>query len=108
MDDDDIGSKKNPADLETAANSGKGGSKRGKNGGNGSAAHKHREADIVEQCTKAYEENKRPRKLGKMFAFWYNGKNEPRIVVGPDFGFSLLEFVLTNGILGGILNSARS
>ena len=71
-------------------------------------AHKHRESDVVEQCTKAYEENKRPRKLGKMFAFWYNGKNEPRIVVGPDFGFSLLELTLSNGILGLILNSART
>ena len=43
-----------------------------------------------------------------MFAFWYNGKNEPRIVIGPDFGFSLLELFLTNGIVGLILNSARN
>ena len=71
-------------------------------------ASKNKEADVVEQCMQAYEENKRPRKLGRMFAFWYNGKNEPRIVVGPDFGFSLLELFLTNGILGIILNSARS
>ena len=43
-----------------------------------------------------------------MYAFWYNKKNEPRIVVGPDFGFSLLELGLANGIIGLIMNSARN
>lgn len=90
-------------DLENSEGKKYGGSKSGGN----SSSHKHREADVVEQCTQAYEMNKRPRKLGRMFAFWYNGKNEPRIVIGPDFGFSILELFLTNGILGVILNSAR-
>ena len=69
---------------------------------------KSREPDIIEQCAKAYTENPRPRRLGKMYAFWYNSKNEPRIVVGPDFWFSLLELALTNGIIGLILNTANS
>ena len=68
---------------------------------------KSREPDIIEQCAKAYTENPRPRKLGKMYAFWYNKKNEPRIVIGPDFWFSLLELALVNGICGLILNSAN-
>ncbi len=43
-----------------------------------------------------------------MFAFCYNKKNEPRIVIGPDFAFSLLEMALVNGILGAVLNSAAN
>ena len=91
-------------DLESAD----GKNSKSKRNSKSGTANKHKEADVLEQCIQAYEANKRPRKLGRMYAFWYNGKNEPRIVVGPDFGFSLLELVLTNGILGLILNSARS
>ena len=97
--------KKGSGDLENTADGG-GGKKSGSK--SSSSANKHREADVLEQCTQAYEADRRPRKLGRMFAFWYNGKNEPRIVIGPDFGFSILELFLTNGILGIILNSARS
>ena len=89
-------------DLESAEG------QKGKRNSKSGTASKHKEADMLEQCIQAYEANKTPRKLGKMYAFWYNGKNEPRIVVGPDIGFSLLELFLTNGILGIILNSARS
>ena len=56
-------------DLENAQD-GEGKEKRGKK-----KASTGKESDVVEQCMQAYEENKRPRKLGKMFAFWYNGKN---------------------------------
>ncbi len=62
--------------------------------------------DVVQQCARAYTENPRPRKLGKLYAFWYNGKNEPRIVVGPDFGFSLLELLIVNGLVGMVLKGA--
>ena len=63
---------------------------------------------MVQQCARAYTENPRPRKLGKLYAFWYNGKNEPRIVVGPDFGFSLLELLIVNGLVGMVLKGAVS
>ena len=43
-----------------------------------------------------------------MYAFWYNGKNEPRVVVGPDIGFTLLELALVNGIVGLVLSGAYS
>mmetsp|Transcript_34243 Transcript_34243/g.45150 ORF Transcript_34243/g.45150 Transcript_34243/m.45150 type:complete len:138 (-) Transcript_34243:254-667(-) len=43
-----------------------------------------------------------------MYVFWYNSKNEPRIVIGPDFWFSLLELFLVNAILGFILSQATS
>ena len=63
------GSKGDGGDLENAQD-GEGKEKRGKK-----KASTGKEPDVVEQCMQAYEENKRPRKLGKMFAFWYNGKN---------------------------------
>ena len=44
-------------------------------GKSGSANKSARAENIVEQCARAYAENPRPRRLGKMLAFWYNGKN---------------------------------
>ena len=69
---------------------------------------RHKEGDVVEQSNAAYTKNPRPFRLGKMYALWYNKNNEPRIIVGPDFGFSIVELLLTNGILAYELNSARS
>ena len=46
--------------------------------------------------------------LGKLFTCWYNKKNEPRIVIGPDFAFSLVEMGLVNGIVGAVLNNMRT
>ena len=76
--------------------------------GGGPSLQRKRHIDVVEQCARAYAANPRPRRLGKMLAFWYNKKNEPWIVVGPDFGFSLLEMGLVNGIVGSILAKALS
>lgn len=72
----------------------------------GSSNKSKRCENVVEQCARAYTDDPRPRRLGKMFAFWYNGKNEPRILIGPDWLFSLVEMCLANGIIGMILNSA--
>lgn len=66
-----------------------------------------REGDIVERAARAYANDTRPRRLGKMYAFWYDKNNEPWIVVGPDIGFSLVEMGLVNGILGVILHTAQ-
>ena len=41
-----------------------------------------------------------------MIALWYNKNDEPRILIGPDFGFSILEMLLTNGIISAIMSSA--
>ena len=69
---------------------------------------KHREPDVVEKSAKAYQENPRPYRLGKMYTCWYNRKGQPRIVIGPDFGFSLIELGMTNGICGAVVNGARN
>ena len=63
--------------------------------------------DVVEQCARAYAENPRPWFLGKMFTCWYNKYGEPRIVVGPDVVFSLVEMALVNGLIGMVLNNCR-
>ena len=57
-------------------------------------------------CARAYTENPRPMRLGNMFVFWYNKKNQPRIVIGPDFGYTCVELALVNGICGFILFNA--
>lgn len=91
------------ADLEKAKKFDRHGST---GAGKGGKRGKQSQTDIVDQCLKAYEEDKRPRRLGRMYAFWYNGNNEPRIVVGPDFWFSALEMAMANVIVGLILSSA--
>lgn len=43
-----------------------------------------------------------PRRLGKLNCFWYDPVSKrPRIVVGPDYLFSILELVLANAITWG-------
>ena len=63
-------------------------------------------SDIIEACQQAYQDNPRPMKLGKMYCFWYDSKNRPRIVVGPDWYFSLFEIILVNGICSAVLYPA--
>ena len=55
-----------------------------------------------------YLSNPRPAKLGNFYCFWYNEKNEPRITLGPDWLFSLIEVALVNSISGYFLYSANS
>ena len=43
-----------------------------------------------------------------MFACWYNQYDEPRIVVGPDVIFSLVEMALVNGLIGMVLHSCQT
>ena len=52
---------------------------------------------------RAYRENPQPFRLGKLFALWYNKKNEPRIVVGPDVFFSFLELAIVHVIQGFVV-----
>ena len=51
--------------------------------------------DIIEEMQKNLEKNPTPRKLGSMYCFWYKG-GRPRIVVGPDYMFSITEVVVAN------------
>jgi len=41
-----------------------------------------------------------------MYCFWYSSKNEPRIVVGPDWYFSVFEMILVNGISSTVMYPA--
>jgi len=72
------------------------------------ATKRNRQLDVVEKCAKAYLDNPQPRRLGKLYAFWYNSKNEPRLVLGPDFSFSLVELAIANGLVGAILRGAHN
>ena len=52
-----------------------------------------------------FESDPRPFKLGNYYCLWYNSKNEPRIVLGPDWIFSAVELLVINGICGYFLKS---
>nr|AAG45846.2 putative membrane protein [Sterkiella histriomuscorum] len=56
--------------------------------------------DFIDDCKDNYEREPRPSKLGNMYCLWYNSKNQPRIVLGPDYLFSLVELLVINGISG--------
>ena len=45
---------------------------------------------------KQYTHNPTPRKLGNMYCFWYDKTNSPRIVVGPDYLYSLIAVMFFN------------
>jgi hypothetical protein len=59
--------------------------------------------DFIEECRQSFLANPRPRKLGKFYCFWYNEENQPRIVLGPDWIFSLIELIIINGVVGYFL-----
>ena len=61
--------------------------------------------DFFEECRQNFLLNKTPRKLGNYYCFWYNKHYQPRIVIGPDYLFSLIELALVNGITGYFLYS---
>jgi len=63
-----------------------------------------RQGDFVQECKQWFDVNPRPFKLGKCYCFFYNKEtNEPRIVLGPDWIFSLIEVLVINGICGYFL-----
>ena len=55
--------------------------------------------------TELYAADPTPRRLGNLYCFWYSsGAKEPRIVIGPDFLYSLIEIGLVNTLfIGGAL-----
>ena len=59
----------------------------------------------VDKCIEAFKEDPRPSKIGLVHCFLYNKKDEPLIVVGPDWGFSLIKIALVNLIMGAILSA---
>ena len=75
-----------------------------KDSGGGIAIPKR--GDIIEIAKQQYAQNPRPRKLGNLYCFLYSAKNEPWIVVGPDWLYSVLEMILCNVILGTIIGVA--
>jgi hypothetical protein len=54
--------------------------------------------DFIDDCRENFLKDPRPRKIGNLHCLWYSKSNEPRIVVGPDWPFSLVEIVIANGI----------
>jgi hypothetical protein len=46
--------------------------------------------DIVEEVQKNYNKNPRPYKLGGLYCLWYDKNDNPRIVIGPDYTYSLI------------------
>lgn len=68
-------------------------------------SYKHKTA--VDRCVDAYNRDPRPKCLGFTYCFWYNRDNEPLIVVGPDWHFSLIKILLVNGLVGAILFSFK-
>ncbi len=51
-----------------------------------------------------FEGDPMPRKIGKYTCFWYNSETkEPRIAIGPDWVFSIVEILVINGICGYFL-----
>ena len=59
--------------------------------------------DFLEVCRVAFESDPRPSKLGNYYCCWYNSKNEPRLVLGPDWVFTVVELLVINGICGYFL-----
>lgn len=60
---------------------------------------------IVDKCFAEYKKNPRPRRLGFTYCFWYNKDDEPLIVIGPDWVYSMAKIAITNLITGGIIYS---
>ena len=60
--------------------------------------------DFIDECKKKFEEDPHPAKLGNFRCFFYRSStNEPLIALGPDWVFSLVEFLVINGICGYFL-----
>ncbi len=60
-----------------------------------------KQVDFVAECKKWYDADPRPSRLGNYRCMFYNNlTNEPRLVLGPDWAFSLVEIILINGICG--------
>lgn len=58
----------------------------------------------MDDCQENYEKDPTPKKLGNCYCFWYNNLGQPRIVIGPDWVFSVIEIVVVNGITGYFLS----
>jgi hypothetical protein len=56
----------------------------------------------VDICAKEYRENPNPRKLGNLYCFWYDKKNNPWMVIGPDWYFSVMAAIFFN-LIGSAL-----
>jgi hypothetical protein len=68
-----------------------------------------KQTDFVTECKRWYDADPRPYRLGNYRCFFYNKlTNEPRLVLGPDWGFSLAEMLLINGVCGYFLYTANT
>eukprot|EP00347_Sterkiella_histriomuscorum_P011891 403370703 len=69
---------------------------------------KFKRKDFIDECKENYEKDPKPYKLGNMYCFWYNSRNQPQLVLGPDWTFSLAELAIINGIAGLFVASINS
>jgi hypothetical protein len=58
---------------------------------------------LVDICAKEYKENPRPRKLGELYCFMYDKNNYPRIVIGPDWYYSVIAACFFNIVGTGFM-----
>lgn len=61
---------------------------------------KPKKRDFIDDAKDYQQKNPRPWKLGNMYCMWYNSQNQPRIVLGPDWKYSLAELFIINSIAG--------
>lgn len=66
---------------------------------------KSKKRDFIDDCRDNFDRDSTPFKLGKLYCLWYNSSYKPRIVLGPDWGFSLIEIFIINGISGFFIGS---
>ncbi|CDW86650.1 UNKNOWN [Stylonychia lemnae] len=63
----------------------------------------NKKRDFIDDCKLNFDNNLYPSKLGKMYCFWYNSKYQPRIVLGPDWAYTLIELIIVNSLAGAFI-----
>ena len=61
---------------------------------------RNKKRDFIDDCKAHFENDPYPKKLGKMHCLWYNSQYQPRIVIGPDWVFTIMELLIVNGLAG--------
>ena len=54
--------------------------------------------DKIKRMDYLWNHDRTPRRLGSLYCLKYDKNDKPKIVIGPDYWFSLLELILVNTI----------
>jgi len=57
----------------------------------------------MDKFAEEYKKNPRPRRLGYYYCYMYDRYNQPWIVIGPDYWYSIVELLLMNGFSGACI-----